>query len=270
MSRRIGKIGILLVICTVIVLLAPSCGEEAVSTPTPAPTPAPTPMTLHQSTGHGFSIKCPEGWTENAQVRGASFSLEFTDPEGRLSEMVYVEYSDKDTPLADFVAASRTYMESTPGFELISEKDVIIGEGIAGYQMAGLGDFDSGGVEKFEFVLFTHEKQCFSFGISGEPTCFEQSQALIDAIIDSFELLSAYTFVPPTPGAGGTYTNAEHGFSITYPAGWTETFTGRSGEIVTFMSGMGLPSIIVSQLSVGEGTTLAEYGPQLSQDLGQH
>lgn len=266
MSGRIGRISILLVVCTVMASLTLSCGEETVSTPTPAP----TPMTLYQSTEHGFSIDCPEGWTANAQVRGASFTLEFTDPEGHLSEMVYVEYSDKDTPLADFVTASKTYMESTPGFEMISEGDIIIGKGIDGYQMAGLGDFGTGEVEQFEFILFTYGKQCFSIGVSGEPTGFEQSQALIDAIIDSFELLSAYTFLPPTPSAGSTYTNAEYGFSITYPEGWLEAPTGRPGEIIAFSAIQGIPNVSINMSPAAEGTTLAEYGPQLSQDLEQY
>jgi hypothetical protein len=103
----------------------------------------------------------------------------------------------------------------------------------------------------------------------GEPADFDQSEETIDAIVDSFELLPTYTYVPPTPGAGGTYTSAEYGFSMTHPAGWTETTTGQYGEIVTFMSGMGLPTVTVSQSPVAEGTTLAEYGPQLSQDISQ-
>ena len=46
--------------------------------------------------------------------------------------------------------------------------------------------------------------------------------------------------------------------------------TGRPGEIISLASAEGLPSVSVSVLPMGEGTTLAEFGPQLSQDLGQH
>ena len=35
-------------------------------------------------------------------------------------------------------------------------------------------------------------------------------------------------------------------------------------------SAVGLPMVSVSVSPVGEGTTLAEHGPQLSQDLGQY
>lgn len=262
MSGRREIISILLVIVVALACLTASCGEAE----------APTPMTLYESTEHGFSIEYPEGWTESAQELGALFALRCTEPEGTLSAMVYVEYRTEAVILADYVTESKEYMESVPQFELISEGDVTTGEGIAGYETVGKGDLlGTGKVEKFRFVLLARGKQVFDVGVMGEPGDFDQSEETIDAIVDSFKLLPSYTYVPPTPSAGGTYTSAEYGFSITYPAGWMETSTGRPpGEIVTFMSGMGVPSVTVSQSIVGEGTTLAEYGPQFSQDLSQH
>jgi len=260
MSGRRGIISILLVIVVALACLTASCGEAE----------APTPMTLYESTEHGFSIEYPEGWTEETtQVMGMYFSADFADPERTLSAMVSVEYRTEDVTLADYVTEMKEYMESVPQFELISEGEVTIGEGIAGYEIVGKGDLGTGKVEKSRFVLLTRGKQGFWVGVMGEPADFDQSEETIDAIVDSFELLPAYTYVPPTPSAGGTYTSAEYGFSITYPAGWTETFTGRHAEIVTFMSGMGLPSVTVSQSLLPEGTTLVEYGPQLSQDISQ-
>jgi hypothetical protein len=163
-------------------------------------------------------------------------------------------------------------METMPQFELISEGDVTIGEGISGYEIVGKGETrQTEEVEKFRFVVLVREKQCFLVGVMGEPADFEQQEETIDAMVDSFRLLPTYTFVPPTPSAGGTYTSAEHGCSITYPAGWMEAPTGRPGEVMSFASAEGLPMVDVSVSPVGEGTTLAEYGhgPQLSQ-LGQH
>ena len=260
MSGRRGIISILLVIVVALACLTASCDEAE----------APTPMTLYESTEHGFSIEYPEGWTETTQVMGTYFSAEFADPETTLSAMVSLEYRTEDVTLADYVTEMKEYMEFMPQFELISEGEVTIGEGISVYEIVGKGDLGTGEVGKFRFVLLTHGKQGFAVGVMGEPADFDQSEETVDAIVDSFELLPAYTYVPPTPSPGGTYTSAEYGFSITYPAGWMETFMGRHGEIVTFMSGMGVPSVTVSQSPVAEGTTLAEHGPQFSQDISQH
>ncbi len=259
MSGRRGKMSILLVIIVVLAFLTASCGEGEEAPPT----------TLYESTEHGFSIEYPEGWTESAQELGTFFALTCTEPEGTLSAMVSVEYRTEDVILADYVTESKEYMESMPELELVSEGDVTIGEGIASYEIVGKGDLGTGEVGQFRSVLLTRGKQGFSVEVMGEPADFDQSEETIDAIVDSFELLPTYTYVPPTPSAGGTYTSAEYGFSITYPAGWTETSTGLPTEIVTFLSSMGLPGVSVIQSLVAEGTTLAEYGPQLSQDISQ-
>ncbi len=71
--------------------------------------------------------------------------------------------------------------------------------------------------------MLVWEKQAFGFGVRGELAAFDQQKQLIDTIVNSFELLPTYTFVSPTPTEGGTYTNAEYGFSISYPVGWMES-----------------------------------------------
>jgi len=228
-------------------------------------------MTLYESTEHGFSIEYPEGWTESAQQLGASFYIMFKDPEGRLSAMAGVEYKTEEATLADFVAEAKEYMEAMPQFELTSEGDVAISEGISGYEMVGKGDyFGDGKVGKFREVLLVREKQGFWVLVIGEPADFDQQEETIDAIVDSFKLLPSYTFVPPAPSVGGTYTSAEYGFSIIYPSGWVEAPMGTPDEIVSFAAAEGLPAVSISVHPVGEGTTLAEFGSQLSQELSQH
>jgi|GEM_PF-2470137 len=233
------------------------------------PTPTPIPMTLYESTEHGFSIEYPEGWIEKVQGLGAYFLIEFRDPEGRLTVEVSVEYKTEEIALADAVSETKTYMEAMPQFELISEGDVTIGEDTPGYEMVGKGDIGAGKVEQFRYVMLVREKQGFWVGVRGEPAVFDQQEELIGAVMDSFRVLSTYTYVPPTPGPAGTYTSAGHGFSISYPAGWMETPASRPGEVVALASVEGLPSVSVAVQPVEEGTTLAEYGPQLSQDIGQ-
>ncbi len=267
MSGRSGKISIFLAVIVTLALLTAGCGGESAE---PTPTATPIPVTIYESTEHGFSIEYPEGWTESEQGMGTYFSISFLNPGGTLYAAVSVEYKTDDVILTDYVTENMDYMESSPGFELISEGDVTIGEGISGYEIVGRGDLGTGEVEKFKFVVMVRGKQGIAVGAMGEDAVFDQSESVIDAVLNSFELLPTYSYVPPTPSAGGTYTSAEYGFSITYPAGWTETFIGSHGEIVTFTSGMGVPSVTVSQSPVGEGTTLTEYGPQFSQDLGQH
>lgn len=258
------------VVCfLVLVVIAAGCVGPA-ATPTPMPTTTPIPMTLYESTEHGFSIEYPEGWTKSVRGVGTYFFLEFRDPEGSLSAEVSVEYKTEEIVLTDLVSEGKAYLETMPQHELISEGDVSIDEGISGYEIVGKGDLGTGKVEKFRYVVLAREKQGFWVGGRGEPIDFDQQEQIIDTVVNSFKLLPTYTFVLPTPTVGGTYNSAEYGFSISYPAGWMEISPGRPDEIISLAPAEGLPNISVNVSPVGEGTTLAEFGPQLSQDLGQY
>jgi hypothetical protein len=245
-----------------------ACGGDEESDLTPTPTSMP--ITLYENTEHGFSIEYPEGWIDSTRGVGTYFSAEFREPEGRLAADVSLEYKTEEMALADTVSESKTYMEAMPQFELISEGDITIGEDTRGYEIVGEGDLGAGKVEKFRYVVLVREKQSFWVGVRGEPAVFDQQEELVGSVVDSFRLLPTYTYVPSTPGPADTYTSAEHGFSISYPAGWMEAPTSRPEEIMSLASAEGFPSVSVTIQAVEEGTTLADYGPQLSQGLGQH
>jgi len=262
---RIASVAIALFFAICLAVLSACGGGEGDLTPTPTL----IPMTLYESSEHGFSIEYPEGWAESARGLGAYFSIEFRDPEGRLTVEVSVEYKTEEIALADAVSETKPYMEALPQFELISEGDVTIGEDTPGYELMGKGDLETGKVEKFRYVMLVRDKQVFWVGVRGEPAVFDQQEELVGAVMDSFRVLSTYTYVPPTPGPAGTYTSAEHGFSISYPAGWMEAPTSRPEEVVALASVEGLPGVSVAVQPVEEGTTLAGYGPQLSQGMGQ-
>jgi len=259
MSGTRGKVSILLVIIVALASLTASCAG------------APTmPMTLYENTEHGFSIEYPEGWAENVMRPVPFFYIEFSDPEGRLSAGVSLEYKTEELTLADAVSEAKTYIEAMPQFELISEGNVTISKGIPGYEIVGEGDLGTGKVERFRSIMGVREKQALSVIVRAEPADFDQQKQLIDTIVDSFKLLPTYTFVPPTPGAAGTYTSAEYGFSINHPAGWIKFPLSRPGEVVSLGSAEGFPGVMVSAEVVGEGTTLADFGAQFSQGLGEH
>ena len=238
--------------------------------PSAAPATPSIPMALYENTEHGFSIEYPEGWAENVQELGTNFSFEFKDPGELLSASVSVEYRTDDIILADFVSEGKEYLEYVPQYELISEGDVTTSEGISGYEIVGKGELGLRKVEKFRFAVLTRGKQGFWIGVWGEPADFEQQEQMINTITNSFTLLPSYTFVPQIPSEGGIYTSEEHGFSVSYPAGWMEASTGRHGEIVTLSSVDGLSSVTFSVVPVGEETTLAEFIPQLKKDLIKH
>ena len=238
------------------------------ATPELAPAPPALTMTLFESTEHGFSIEYPEGWAENSHGAAISFQFQFNDPEGGFSVGVSVDYRPEEIGLADAVSEGKEYMESTPQFEMISEGNVTIGEGISAYEMIGKGDIGAGKVEKLRCVILVREKQILWAGVSGEPGQFDEQKQLVDTIIDSFQLLSTYTFVPPPPSPGGTYTNAEHGFSIAYPAGWSDYTTGQYGEIVDLRAEGGIPEVMV-RVGTGEETTLDEMASKLKQMFGE-
>jgi hypothetical protein len=198
------------------------------------------------------------------------YAIELKQPEGRLSAEVSVDYKTGEANIAELVSEGKGYLEVMPQYELTSEGNVTIGEGISGYELVGKGDMGTGKVEKFRYVVLVRGEQGFWVGARGEPAYFDQHEETVDIIVDSFKLLSTYAFVPPPPSAGGTYTSAEHGFSITYPEGWTESApSGRPGEIISFAALDGLPGVSVSVSPVGEGTTLAEFGPQTGEGIGQ-
>jgi hypothetical protein len=248
----------------------PSSTPPSTSTPTPAP-PALT-MTLYENTEHGFSIEYPEGWAENAHGATTSFQFQLNDPEGSFSVGVSVDYRAEEISLADAVSEGKGYMESGSQFEMISEGDVTIGEGISGYEMTGQGDIGTGKVEKFRYVVLVREKQIFWVGVSGEPDQFDEREPLVNPVIDSFKLLSSYTYVPPAPSPGGTYTSAEYGFSITYPAGWSDYTTGQYGEILDLRAAEGIPEVMIRTWT--EETTLAESALMLksmfSEQIGDY
>ena len=251
-------------------VVTPSEEEEVVTPEEEEEVAAPEEpqLTLYEDTEHGFSIEYPEGWTENVLRAGAYFMLEITDSEGRLVVDVSLEYGAEDIVLTDLVSETKTSMEAMPEFELSSEGNVTIGEGIPGYEIVGKGDLGTGKVERFRYVMLVRGKQGFWVGVRGEPAYFDQQEQIIPTIIDSFKLLATYTFILPTPTEGGTYTNAQHGFSISYPAGWMETPTGRPGEVVSLSAAEGLPSIMVRAWT--EETTLADYASKLKEDISTH
>ncbi len=235
--------------------------------PMAVPAPPALTMTLYENTEHGFSIEYPEGWAQQSHGAATGFQFQLNDPEGSFSADVSVDYRPEEIGLADAASEGKGYMESVPQLEMLSEGNVTIGEGISGYEMIGKGDIGTGKVEKFRYIVLVRQKQVFWVGVSGQPDQFDEQKQLVDTIIDSFKLLSTYAFVPPAPSPGGTYTNAEHGFSITYPAGWADYTTGQYGEIVDLLAAEGLPEITVRVWT--EETTLGEAASQLKKQFSE-
>ena len=241
--------------------------QSGARAPTATPTPTQLPMASYENTEHGFSIEYPEGWAQQSHGAATSFQFKFNDPEGSFSADVSVDYRAEDIGLADAVSEGKGYMESVPQLEMLSEGNVTIGEGISGYEMIGKGDIGTGKVQKFRYIVVVRQKQVFWAGVSGQPDQFDEQKQLVDSVVDSFKLLSTYTYVPPAPSPGGTYTNAEYGFSITYPAGWTDYTTGQYGEIVDLLAAGGLPEIMVRVWT--EETTLDEAASELKKQFSE-
>jgi hypothetical protein len=239
---------------------------------TPELTPAPPALTmaLFETTEHGFSIEYPEGWAENAREAATSFQFQCNEPEGRLSGGVTVDYRAEEIGLADAVSEVKGYMEAMQHYELFYEGDITIGDGISGYEMIGQGDIGAGKVERFRYLVLVREKQVLFVGVSGEPDQFDEREPLVDTIIDSFKLIPSYTYEPPAPSPGGTYTNAEYGFSITYPAGWADFTTGQYGEIVDLRAATGIPEVMIRATKLTEETTLGQAASDIQGMYGEN
>lgn len=237
----------------VIILLLAGCAQP----PSETPTPPSISMTLYESTEHGFSVECPEGWIESSQGSGTQFSIDFQDLEGHLTASVYLQYECQEITRADFVSDGKAYMESMPQYRLISERDLPVGEGISGYEIVASGDFGTGEVEKFRFVLLLRGKQRVWVGVRGTPTDFDEHEQIVDAIVDSFRLLPNYTFTAPAPWPGGTYTGS--GFTIDFPEGWCQYPPLRPEHVLYFAAPERSPSVHISLEHGPEDTTLDDY-----------
>jgi hypothetical protein len=261
-----GRIGVLLaLVLTFGLMVGCQCGATT-ATPSPGTTTASetppvstspalesspvstTPsmtMVLYENTEHGFSFQYPEGWTEFTHSGATSFYIQYKNPESDFSVEISVDYQAGEMSLADAVIIFKSYMEGMSQFEISSEGDVTIAQGIPGYEMVGQGDEGGGNLTKFRGVVLVRGRQIFWVGVSVDPGQFDEYKQLADTFIDSFRLLAAYTYEPPAPSPGGTYTSAEYGFSITYPAGWSDVTTGQYSEILDLRADAGIPELMV-------------------------
>lgn len=225
----------------------------------------PESMILFESTEHGFSIEYPEGWSENVQEAGTQFSFEFTEPEGVLAASVYLQYGCGEITSADFLAQGEEYLSSIPGYELISERNVVVGGGILGHEVVAKGDLGTGHVEKFRFVLLVREQQGFWYGVHGESAEFDDQENTVEAIMESFQVLPSYTYDWPKLWAGGEYMGA--GFSITIPAGWCQYPVLRTEHVCHFEAAEESTSVHISPQQLPEDTTPQEYVDYVVEDL---
>lgn len=225
----------------------------------------PESMILFESTEHGFSIEYPEGWSESVQEAGTQFSFEFTEPEGLLTASVYLRYKCEDIASADFLAQAEEYLSSIPGYEPISERNVVVGGGIPGHEVVAKGDLGTGHVEKFRFVLLVREQQGFWYGVHGDSTEFDDQENTVEAVMESFKVLSSFSYDWPKPWPGGQYGGT--GFCITIPAGWCQYPVLRSVHVCHFATTEESPSVSISLQEWPEDTTAQEYVDNLVEDI---
>jgi len=242
----------LVVSVALLAVAAAGCADVSIETE-----PTSIEMITYENAEHGFSIQYPEGWTGGMQGSGAQFSIDFTNPEGRLTASVYLQYECHEFIPADYVAEGRGYLEASPQYQLISERAIAVGEGISGHEVVARGDFGAGKVEKSRFLLVARGQQGFWVFVRGEPADFDEQEQIVDAIADSFKLLPTYSFAPPAPWPGGAYTGA--GFSITIPSGWCQYPPVRPGHILHFAAPERTPSVHISIQHGPEDTALDDY-----------
>jgi hypothetical protein len=252
------KIALVALVSLLWLVAAVQCGGEETTTPTPPLTTTPTvtypplpAMTGYESTEYGFAFDYPEEWTDSTHGGVKSFYIQYQSSEGDFAVNVSLDYRYEPAELAEVVAETKTYLEAMPQYELFSEGDVTTGGGISGYEMIGQGE-ETGSLQKFRYIILVRDMQAFWVGVFAEPAQFEERRNLVDAIIDSFSL-SAYTYEPPPPSPGGTYTSTEYGFSITYPAGWSDVTSGQFAEILDLRADAGVPEVMV-RTWIGEGS----------------
>ena len=225
------------------------CGDSTQETTT-------TQMILFESVEHGFSIEYPEGWVDRINEMGTQFSFDFLEPKGSLAASVFLEYRCQEIDRATFVSDGKSYLQSLPQYHLISERNLII-NGESTYEVTATGEMNAGTNEKFRFMLFTHGKQGFWVGVRGELSSFNQNEQMIDTILDSFKLLSSYTYSAPEPWPGGEYSSS--GFSIDIPEGWCQFPVARPSHIVCFAPSERELSTHIAIEQRPEDVSLTEY-----------
>jgi hypothetical protein len=266
--------------------------------------PAPS-VTRYVNAEYGFSINFPEGWIESKSGFPNEVTSFAPGPQPILPIVaVYLEYVVEGTTVAEFgPQQSQSLVLMMPEFILVSEGEVTLDDGTPAYELVYqffVPDFNVQLQEKALYVIRGTE----AFNISGVtmPTSFAANEPNLDASLYSFRLEEPVAEEPvaeepvaeepvveepvveepvveepvveepvveePEPSAGPIYTNAEHGFSISYPEGWTKMKTGQTeGEVMSFVHPAQIPVVAVSLGSVAEGTTLAAYGAQQIEEL---
>ena len=232
-----------------IAVMVIGCGNSTQETTT-------TQMVLFESTEHGFSIEYPEDWVDSINEMDTQFSFEFLEPQGSLSASVFLEYRCQEIDRTTFVSDSKSYLQSLPKYQLISERNLTI-NGESAYEVTATGEMNAGTNEKFRFMILTHGKQGFWVGVRGEPSSFNQQEQMIDTILDSFKLLSSYTYLAPEPWLGGEYSSS--GFSIAIPEGWCQFPVSRPSHIVCFAPSERDLSIHIAIEQRPEDVSLTEY-----------
>lgn len=253
----------LVVSVALLAVTAAGCADASIETE-----PTSIEMGTYENTEHGFSLQYPEGWTENMQGAGTQFSIDFTDPEGRLTTSVYLQYECQELILADYVAECKGYLESSPQYQLISERAIVVGEGASGHEVVARGDFGAGKVEKSRFLLVARGQQGFWVFVRGEPTDFDEQEQIVDAVADSFKLLPTYSFAAPEPWPGGTYTGS--GFTIDFPEGWCQYPPLRPEHILHFAAPERTPSVHISMQPGPEDATLDDYVDSALESFPDH
>jgi hypothetical protein len=240
----------------------PTATPTPTPTPTATPTPTPAPGTLYENWTHGFSFRYPEGWAEaEAPVGGVQQGVVVASPDGKVTAGVQAYYFAEETTLEKFMdwIMSQSGMGVT---EPPSTKAITLADGTPAVEVLIQGSYT--GIERMsKAVCVLRETQgLIAYGTAGVAD-WDAYVEEIDGLLNSFRLLPFTGAIPtptPTPAGTGFYRNEEYGFSISYPASWSEMPVSGEGDVFSVGAPGYMPGVMVIVMPFGGATSAAEVG----------
>jgi len=242
----------------------PTPTPTATPTPTPAPTPTPTavPGTLYETATHGFSFRYPEGWTEMEVPPAGPFQgVMVASPDQKVMTGAFWFYFMEEKSLEEFV----DWLLAQPGrgeAAVLSEGTITLADGTPAYEIVERTKYGEADQMSKGICVVRQTQALIAYGMT-QAADWDAYAEEIDLSLYSLKLLPMPAGIPtptPTPAGMGLYRNEEYGFSISYPASWSQMPPHGEGVIFEIGAPEYMPAVAVMVTPSHGATSAAEIG----------
>ena len=238
----------------------PTATPTPTPTPTATPTPTPAPGTLYEDWSQGFSFRYPEGWTKaEAPVGDGGVGVMVVSPDGKAMAGVYAYYFAEKTTPEQFM----DWMMSQSGMgvtEPLSTKAITLADGTPAVEVLMQSSY-VGAERTSKAICLVRETQGLIVYGTAESSDWDAYEEEINGVLSSLRLLPFTGGLPtptPTPAGMGFYRSEEYGFSISYPASWSEMPISGQGDVFSVGAPGYMPGVMVIVMPSGGVASAAQ------------